>query len=52
MDYPEIRVDTDRSGMVWLSGTAPTKDASDLAAMIAKQTDGVTSVHNNIMVTE
>ena len=48
----KIRVDTDRSGMVWLSGTAPTKDASDLAAMIAKQTDGVTSVHNNIMVTE
>ena len=45
-----IQVDTDNRGVVWLSGKAPTQDASDLAAMIAKDTDGVTSVHNKIVV--
>jgi hyperosmotically inducible protein len=45
-----VRVDTDENGVVWLSGTAPTKDARDLAGMIAKDTDGVTSVTNNIEV--
>ncbi len=47
-----IKVDTDKEGIVWLSGSAPTKDASDLAEMIAKDTDGVTSVHNKIVVQE
>ncbi|MGA2188573.1 MAG: BON domain-containing protein [Steroidobacteraceae bacterium] len=45
-----IKVDTDDQGVVWLSGKAPSKDASDLAAMIAKDTDGVTAVHNGIVV--
>ncbi|HEX3949268.1 MAG TPA: BON domain-containing protein [Steroidobacteraceae bacterium] len=45
-----IKVDTDANGVVWLSGRAPTKDASDLAAMIAKNTEGVNSVHNDITV--
>jgi hyperosmotically inducible protein len=45
-----IKVDTDENGMVWLSGRAPTQDAVDMAAMIAKDTDGVTSVHNGIAV--
>jgi hyperosmotically inducible periplasmic protein len=48
----DIKVDTDKSGVVWLSGKAPTKDAKDLAEMITKDTDGVTSVHNNIVVTQ
>ena len=47
-----IKVDTDNQGVVWLSGKAPTQDASDLAAMIAKSTEGVTSVHNKIIVAE
>jgi hyperosmotically inducible periplasmic protein len=46
----KIKVDTNRDGVVWLSGTAPTKDASDLAEMITKETDGVRSVHNKIVV--
>ncbi len=46
----KIQVDTDRNGVVWLSGTAPTKDAKDLAGMITKDTDGVTAVRNNIVV--
>ena len=45
-----IQVDTDNNGIVWLSGKAPTKDASDLAEMIAKATDGVRGVHNSIVV--
>jgi hyperosmotically inducible periplasmic protein len=46
-----IKVDTDGEGVVWLSGKAPNQDASDLAAMIAKDTDGVRSVHNKILIT-
>jgi hyperosmotically inducible periplasmic protein len=45
-----IKVDTDADGVVWLSGRAPTRDASDLAAMIAKNTEGVSSVHNDIAI--
>lgn len=45
-----IQVDTDRQGIVWLSGKAPTQDARDLAEMIAKSTEGVISVHNKILV--
>lgn len=45
-----IRVDTDDNGVVWLSGRAPTQDAVDLATEIAKNTDGVTSVHNGIAI--
>jgi hyperosmotically inducible protein len=33
----DIQVDTDNAGVVWLSGKAPTQDASDLAKMIAKR---------------
>lgn len=45
-----ITVDTDANGTVWLSGKAPTKDARDLAEMITKNTEGVTSVHNKIVI--
>ena len=46
-----IKVDTDANGVVWLSGKAPTKDARDLAEEITKNTEGVKSVHNDIVVT-
>jgi hyperosmotically inducible periplasmic protein len=45
-----VKVNTDRDGVVWLSGTAPTKEASDRAETIARETDGVRGVHNNIVV--
>jgi hyperosmotically inducible protein len=45
-----IKVDTDENGVVWLSGHAPTQDAVDMASMIAKGTEGVTSVHNDVAV--
>jgi hyperosmotically inducible protein len=47
-----IKVDTDDQGVVWLSGTAPTKDAKDLAEMVAKDTDGVRTVNNKIVVAD
>jgi hyperosmotically inducible protein len=47
-----IKVDTDSDGVVWLSGKVPTQDASDLATMIAKDTDGVRSVHNKIVIAQ
>jgi hyperosmotically inducible protein len=45
-----IKVDTDENGVVWLSGRAPNQDAIDLATMLAKSTEGVTSVHNDVAV--
>lgn len=45
-----IKVDTDENGVVWLSGRAPNQDAVDMAAMIAKDTKGVASVHNDVVV--
>jgi hyperosmotically inducible protein len=45
-----IKVDTDENGVVWLSGRAPTQDAVDMATMIAKDTEGVTSVHNGVAI--
>jgi hyperosmotically inducible periplasmic protein len=46
----KIKVDTDANGVVWLSGRAPTQDAADMAGLLAKDTDGVKSVHNDIAV--
>ncbi len=45
-----VKVDTDENGVVWLSGRAPTQDAVDLASMIAKSTEGVTAVHNEVVI--
>jgi hyperosmotically inducible protein len=45
-----VKVNTDRDGVVWLSGTVPTREASERAEMITKETDGVKGVHNNIVV--
>jgi len=48
----DIKVDTDNQGVVWLSGKAPTRDAADLAVMLAKDTDGVRSVNNKIAIAD
>jgi hyperosmotically inducible periplasmic protein len=45
-----IRVDTDKDGVVWLSGTAPTREAADRAADIARSTEGVAAVKSDIKV--
>jgi hyperosmotically inducible protein len=45
-----IHVDTDKEGVVWLSGTAKTQAAIREAIAIARQTEGVKKVHNSITI--
>ncbi|MBL6750259.1 MAG: BON domain-containing protein [Nevskia sp.] len=46
----KIHVDTDRAGVVVLSGTAHSQKAAEQAEVIARNTDGVRAVHNAIVV--
>ena len=45
-----IKVKTNDAGVVTLSGTVKTQEASDKAASIAQAVSGVTSVENNIKI--
>ena len=45
-----IHVDTDKQGVVWLSGTVESQSVAANAVQIAKSTEGVRSVHNDIKV--
>jgi hyperosmotically inducible periplasmic protein len=45
-----IHVDTDENGVVWLSGHARSQEAIDKAVSIARDTDGVKSVHSSIKI--
>ena len=45
-----IHVDTDKNGVVWLSGNAKTEEAAHKAVSIARHTEGVKAVHNNITI--
>ena len=45
-----IHVDTDKDGVVWLSGTASTQKAVEKAVSIARETDHVTNVYSDIGV--
>ena len=45
-----IHVDTDKDGVVWLSGSARTQEAIDKAVSIARDTNGVKDVHNHIKI--
>jgi hyperosmotically inducible protein len=45
-----VKVDTDADGVVWLSGKAPTQDASDIATRVAEDTEGVRAIHNKIVI--
>jgi osmotically-inducible protein OsmY len=45
-----IHVDTDHDGDVWLSGTARTQEAATQAVAIARETEGVQSVHSDIKI--
>ena len=45
-----IHVDTDKDGVVWLSGTARTQEAIDQAVSIARNTEHVVSVHNDLKI--
>ena len=45
-----IHVDTDKDGVVWLSGSARTQAAIDKAVDIARSTEGVRNVENELIV--
>lgn len=45
-----VSVDTDRNGMVVLSGTVTSQERMDAAVAIARGTEGVTSVQNNLKI--
>jgi len=45
-----VHVDTDKDGVVWLTGTAKTQEAADKAAYIARETEHVKSVHSDIRI--
>src|SRR5450631_2178555 len=45
-----IHADTDKDGIVWLSGTARTQEAIDQAVSIARNTEHVVSVHNDLKI--
>ena len=46
----QLKVDTDKDGVVWLSGTTRSQAAADRAVEIARGTDGVVRVKNDIVV--
>jgi hyperosmotically inducible protein len=45
-----VHVDTDRNGVVVLSGSVKSQEAADAAVAITRKTDGVTSVQNKIKI--
>jgi hyperosmotically inducible protein len=45
-----VHVDTDKNGVVYLSGSARSKEAIDKAVSIATNTEHVKSVHNDITI--
>ena len=45
-----IKVDTDKAGVVQLSGTAKSQEEVDRAVAIAHEVEGVTSVENKIEI--
>jgi hyperosmotically inducible periplasmic protein len=45
-----IHVDTDKDGVVWLTGSARTQEAADKAASIARETEHVKTVHSDIKI--
>jgi hyperosmotically inducible periplasmic protein len=45
-----IHVDTDKNGVVWLTGTVRTQEAADKAESIARETEGVKAVHSKLKI--
>jgi len=45
-----IHVDTDKNGVVWLTGSATSQQAADKAVSIARETEHVKSVHSDIKI--
>lgn len=45
-----VKVDTDKDGVVWLSGTVRSQAEADQAVAAARDTEGVRSVQNRLTV--
>jgi hyperosmotically inducible periplasmic protein len=45
-----IKVDTDKNGVVWLSGTTDSQAEADKAVEIARNTEGVKSVNTKLKI--
>jgi len=45
-----IHVNTDKDGVVWLTGSARTQEAIDKAVSVARETEGVKDVHSQIKI--
>jgi hyperosmotically inducible periplasmic protein len=45
-----IKVDTDKNGVVWLSGTTDSQAEADRAVEIARNTEGVKSVNTKLKI--
>ena len=45
-----IRIDTDKNGVVWMTGTANSQEEADKAVAIARNTEGVKSVKSDLKV--
>ena len=45
-----IHVDTDKDGVVWLTGSARSQEAADKAVSIARDTEHVRAVHSDIKI--
>jgi len=45
-----IQVESERNGVVWLTGTARSQEGVDQAGAIARATEGVRLVHNDVVV--
>ena len=45
-----IKVDTDKDGVVWMSGTVKSQEEVDKALSIARGTEGVKNVKNDVKV--
>jgi hyperosmotically inducible protein len=50
--WGRIHVDTDKNGVVWLTGSARTQEAAEEAESIARGTEGVRTVHSAIKIDE
>ena len=46
----KIRVETDMNGIVWLSGTADSQQEADKAVEVARGTEGVVRVKNDLVI--
>jgi hypothetical protein len=49
-DVVRIHVETDKDGVVWLTGSVRTRKAGDVAASIARETGHVTAVYNDLKI--